>query len=542
MLRPRWFASAHASPFPTFCPLSPAFCHLHAVLVDLGADVSYYRAGFTSGRIQVLLIRLIFPLLLFICAAAIPAYAHAEETLALNSPVTFQSPATEGPAPEWLPTARDIRIELIPQSDPKTHDLWSRIRNGFAMRDFDSKLVARHEKWYAEHPDYVARMTERARLYLFYITEEVERRGMPSEIALLPMVESAFNPGAYSASRASGIWQFIPSTGKKFGMQQNWWYDGRRDVISATNGALDYLQNLHNMFGDWELALAAYNCGEGAVLRAQAHNRRRGLPTNYASLKLLKETRNYVPKLMAIKHIIADPASFGLALQDIPNEPYFAAVPTTKHIDVKLAAQLADISEDEFAALNPAHNRPVILQDNNDYILLPIDKIETFKTNLENYDKPLVSWQSYKPKKGERLDKLAPRFGLSVENLKSVNGLSRRGNISTGQTLLVPVNGEETDSEFEAFNMHLAPTDNLKRTKHIVRRGDTLGGLARRYHVSIAKLKKWNGPLKIIRIGQSIIISQAGSIKPYGLRNKPKDRSSEMAQSGTANNDSSQGI
>ncbi len=159
------------------------------------------------------------------------------------------------------------------------------------------------------------------------------------------MVESAFNPSAYSVSRASGIWQFIPSTGKKFGMQQNWWYDGRRDVISATNGALDYLQKLHDMFGDWELALAAYNCGEGAIQRAQAHNRKRHLPTNYASLKLLKETRNYVPKLLAIKNIVADPASFGLTLQDIPNEPYFAAVATNKHIDVKLAAQLADITD-----------------------------------------------------------------------------------------------------------------------------------------------------------------------------------------------------
>jgi len=191
---------------------------------------------------------------------------------------------------------------------------------------------------------------------------------------------------------------------------------------------------------------------------------------------------------------------------------------------------------------NPAHNRPVILQDSNDYILLPINKIETFKTNLENYSKPLVSWQSYKPKKGERLDKLAPRFGLSLENLKSVNGLSRRGNISTGQTLLVPLNGEESESEFEAFNMHLAPTDNLTRTKHTVRRGETLGGLARRYHVSIAKLKQWNGQLKIIRIGQTIVISQAGFSQPYGQHSKSKDRSRKVAQSGSGNNDSQQGI
>ncbi len=464
---------------------------------------------------------------------------HPEETLALNSPVT--SPATEDAAPQWLPSGRDIRIELIPESPPMAQDLWSRIRDGFAMSDLDSKLVAKHEKWYVDHPEYFARMIDRARLYLYYINEEVERRGMPSEIALLPMIESAFNPGAYSRSRASGIWQFIPSTGKKFGMQQNWWYDGRRDVISATNGALDYLQNLHSMFGDWQLALAAYNCGEGAVLRAQAHNRRHGLPTDYAHLRLLKETRNYVPKLLAIKHIIADPGKFGLALQDIPNKPYFAAITTTQHIDVKLAAQLAGISDDEFAALNPAHNRPVILQDNNDFILLPIDKIETFRTNLENYGKPLVSWQSYKPKKGERLDKLAPRFGLSLASLKSVNGLSKHGNISTGQTLLVPLNGEESTSEFEAFNMHLVPTYNPTRIR--VRRGDTLGGLARRYHVSIAKLKQWNGPLKMIRIGQTLVVSQEGLSPHYSRHRKSRDRSRDVAQSGNdSSSESSQGI
>jgi membrane-bound lytic murein transglycosylase D len=495
------------------------------------------------------LIRLIFSALLAICAATMPAFAHAagelvtghpEETLALNSPVTVEpahSPVTEGLAPQWLPSVRDIRIELIPEADQKEHDLWSRIRSGFAMHELDTPLVARQEKWYVNHPEYFARMIDRSRRYLFYITEEVERRGMPSEIALLPMIESAFNPDAFSRSRASGIWQFMPSTGKKFGMQQNWWYDGRRDVINATNGALDYLQNLHDMFGDWDLALAAYNCGEGGVQRAQAHNRKRGLPTNYTSLKLLKETRNYVPKLLAIKHIIANPAKFSLGLQDIPNEPYFVAIATPKHIDVKLAAKLADISEEEFAALNPAHNRPVILQDSNDIILLPIEKMETFQTNLESYDKPLVSWQSYQPKKGERLDKLAPRFGLSLENLKSVNGLTARGNISSGQTLLVPLNGVESESEFEAFNMHLSPTDRRAGgTKHIVRRGETLGGLARRYHVSIAKLKEWNGPLKTIRIGQTIVIAHAGLSQPYGHRSKSRDRSRKVAQSGANNN------
>lgn len=474
------------------------------------------------------LIRLIFSVLLAAGAFCLPALAHAEETFALNSPVTSSATVTtdttvSATEPEFLFSARNIKLELLPQaptalksslSGQATQDLWERIRSGFAMSETYTPLVARHEKWYVDHPEYFARMTDRARRYLYYITEEVERRGMPSEIALLPMIESAFNPGAYSRSRASGIWQFMPSTGKIFGMQQNWWYDGRRDVISATNGALDYLQKLHDMFGEWDLALAAYNCGEGAVQRAQAHNRKRGLPTNYASLKLLKETRNYVPKLLAIKNIIADPARFSLALDAIPNAPYFASVATTKHIDVKLAAQLADISEEEFVALNPAHNRPVILQDSNDLILLPIDKLETFRANLESYDKPLVSWQSYQPKKGERLDKLAPRFGLSLENLKSVNGLTARGNISTGQTLLVPLNGEASENEFEAFNMHLAADDRGRAVQHRVRRGDTLGSLARRYHVSIAKLKQWNGPLKMIRVGQIIAVAQAASRKP----------------------------
>ncbi len=473
------------------------------------------------------LIRLIFSVLFAIIALSAPL-AHAEENLALSTSLTDPLP------PESLSSGRNIRLELIPDNDLAMRDLWVRIRGGFAMRDLDTPLVAKHEQWYANRPDYVARMTDRARRYLYYITGEVERRGMPSEIALLPMIESAFNPGAYSTSKASGIWQFIPSTGKSFGMQQNWWYDGRRDVVSATNGALDYLQKLHDMFGDWELALAAYNWGEGAVQRAQERNRKRGLPINYTSLKMPDETRNYVPKLLAVKNIIANPASFGLVLQDIPNEPYFTAVSTAKHIDVKLAAQLADISMEEFIALNPAHNRPVILQGNSDLILLPMDKVETFRANLEGYDKPLVSWQAYQPKKGERLDHLAPRFGLSVEKLKSVNGLGHN-NVSTGQTLLVPINGEvsEADSEFSVFNMHLHPSQEGRATRsirHTVRKGDTLASVARRYHVSIAALKNSNSQLKQLKPGQTITVVQTVTRKQAGRLAKAGGRTHKLVQ------------
>ncbi len=452
------------------------------------------------------LIRLIFPALLAASTVFFTPLALANEQLALSESMNA--------APLTLSTARNITLELVSDNELAMNDIWVRIRGGFAMRDLDDRLIARHEHWYASRPEYIARMTDRSRRYLYYIAGEVERRGMPSEIALLPMIESAFNPGAYSTSRASGIWQFIPSTGKNFGMEQNWWYDGRRDIVSATTGALDYLQKLHDLFGDWELALAAYNWGEGAVQRAQARNRKRGLPVNYTSLKMPNETRNYVPKLLAIKNIIANPASYGLALPKIPNKPYFAAVATAQHIDVELAAQLADIPMEEFAALNPAHTRPVILGDNSDLILLPLDKIETFRANLESYDKPLVSWQPYHPKKGERLDHLAPRLGLSVEKLKSVNGLSGRSNISTGQTLLVPINGEEIEAEndFTAFNMHLHPyADSASMKYHTVRKGETLGGIARRYHVSLANLKSWNHGARIIRPGQKIAIAESSA-------------------------------
>lgn len=467
-------------------------------------------------------------------AGPVPA-VHTEEALVLNDtlavPLTDSIPVPSAaiPAPSVpdsvLPSAdiSNINPTLIVDTRLAQNDVWQRIRNGFAMHDLDSPLIARHEQWYASRPDYVARMTERSQRYLYFITEEVEKRGMPTEIALLPMIESAFNPGAYSIGSASGIWQFIPSTGRNFGLQQNWWYDGRRDIVNATKGALDYLQKLHDQFGDWELALAAYNWGEGAVERAQQHNRKRGLPTNYASLKMPDETRNYVPKLLAIKNIVSNPDKFGLALQSVPNQPYFTAVTTARHIDVKLAAKLANISLEEFIALNPAHNRPVILQENADVLLLPVDKAETFRANLESCNEPLVSWQAYRSKKGERLDKVAPRFGLSLAKLKSVNSLSPRAKLSSGQSLLVPLNGEGADNEFEAFNTHLAPSDKLpgRTITHTVKKGETLSTLSRRYHVSVGKLQSWNSNISHLKPGQTITI--AHSAKPHRVAKAGKN-------------------
>ena len=270
-------------------------------------------------------------------------------------------------------------------------DLWDRIVRGYGVPDLEGPLVDKWEQWYSERPEYVARMVARSRRYLYHIVVEVETRNMPLEIALLPMIESAYNPTALSIGRASGIWQFIPSTGQNYGLKQNWWFDSRRDVIAATTSALDYLEKLHDQFGDWQLALAAYNWGEGNVERAVARNRAKGLPTDYSSLtKMPAETANYVPKLQAVKNIIADPGRYGLSLADVPDAPYFAVVKTTKKMDVKRAADLAELPQDEFLALNPQHNRPVIAGADEYTILLPIDKAEIFAAKLDLMDLSLI--------------------------------------------------------------------------------------------------------------------------------------------------------
>ena len=374
-------------------------------------------------------------------------------------------------------------------------NLWDRIRTGFAFNEMDTPLVKNNEIWYENHPDYVSRMLDRSKLYLYYIVQQVEKRGMPTEIALLPMVESAFNPKAYSKSHAAGIWQFIPSTGKNFGLKQNWWYDERLDIMAATNAALDYLQKLHDMFGSWELALAAYNWGEGAVSRAVARNEAKGKSTEYTQLRMPNETRNYVPRLIALKHIIMNPQVYDLTLNDIPNRPYFTKVVTKDHMDLAVAARLAEMPLDEFVSLNPAHHRPVIKPSSQTVLLLPVDKVEPFSENLENYDKPLVSWQAYSAKRGERLDKIAIKYGLSVSRLKEINGIKSRGlRLARSQTLLVPSQGENNISSIQQASFSdITTVDNTEPSGiHRVRHGDTLFAISRQYGVSIPQIKSWN--------------------------------------------------
>ena len=371
-------------------------------------------------------------------------------------------------------------------------DLWMRIQGGFELADLDSPFVTKAEEWYAARPDYVARMIERSRRYLYYIVVEVEKRNMPLEIALLPMIESAYNPMAYSRSRASGIWQFIPSTGKLYGLKQNWWFDERRDVLAATSGALDYLQKLHAEFGDWYLALAAYNCGEGTIHRAIAANQKRGQPTDYVSLKLPAETREYVPKLQAVKNIVRDPGHYDLVLADMPDAPYFTVVRTSKKMDVKVAAELAEMPLDEFLSLNPQHNRPVIAGADEATILLPYDKAELFAAKLELTNQPMVTWQAYRFRANESLAQVAARFGLPLETLRTVNGIGSRAKVPVGHALLVPSQAPSDATIASLQNAVFTTVPSGRSFYHRVRKGETLMSIAARYEVTPQELKSWN--------------------------------------------------
>ena len=373
----------------------------------------------------------------------VPAFAQLGE-LSIFPSLKLESPASQANdaltvqeiqgAPQ-LPVSIDLTI--------RENNLWDRIRNGFAMADLNDDLVLHYQQWYQNRPDALRRMVERSRPYLHHIVEELEARGMPTELALLPMVESSFNPNAYSRAHASGLWQFIPATGKRFNLEQNWWRDERRDIIASTNAALDYLQSIYDMHGDWHLALASYNWGEGAVKRAITKNEARGLPTDYPSLNMPNETRHYVPKLQALKNIFGNPALIArLGLPFIPNEPYFATLETPRPIDVKTAAQLANMSVEEFQRLNPSHNRPIIKPDTP--VVIPADKVDIFRSNLHDNKVPLTQWQAYTVTSAERLEQIAARFNTTPTELARVNGLSEKVRLGAGSALLVPGNGSSS--------------------------------------------------------------------------------------------------
>jgi membrane-bound lytic murein transglycosylase D len=378
-----------------------------------------------------------------------------------------------------------------------TADLWERIRLGYGMPNLETNLVRDREQWYSNRPDYIFRMTERSRKYLFHIVEELEMRNMPTELALLPFVESAFNPQAVSSAKAAGMWQFMPATGKSFELKQNVFRDDRRDVLASTRAALDYLQRLYNMFGDWHLALAAYNWGEGSVGRAIAKNQRLGLPTKYTDLGMPQETQYYVPKLQAIKNIVDHPENFSAQLPDIGNHPYFKTISIAKDIDVAMAVKLSGVPLDDFKSLNPSVNKPVIMAAGTPQILLPWDNADVFEKNLQEFKGPrLASWSVWVAPSTVRIADAAKQVSMSEVELRQVNNIPPGMLIKAGSTLLVPraAHSQKDVSESVADRGQVTLTPEMISVRKSIRAGkaDTVTTLAKRFKVSPANLAQWN--------------------------------------------------
>ena len=399
--------------------------------------------------------------------------------------------------------------EVLIQEKPE--DIWNIVNKGYRIPDpkkkWAKKVVKKYERWYSEHPVYTYRMFERTKRYIYYVVQEVKKRNMPMEIALLPIIESAYNPIARSNMKAVGLWQFIPSTGKNYGLQQDWWKDERSNVILSTNASLNYLEKLYNQFGTWELALAAYNAGEGKVGREIKRNKRRKRATDYYTISLPRETDEYVSKLIAMKHIIQNPQKYNVEVPYIPNAPYFAEVTLTEQMDIDLILKLADISSEEFELLNAHHKRPLIPKESQPTtILLPQQKVEMYNKNLMAHNESLSNWVLYKPKRKESIMKVAKKFDINLSTFKRINSLNGRVTFRKNSTVLIP-KSSELKSKYT-----LKGTGDFNYTSvgtHHVSKGDTLGGIARKYRVSIEDLKEFNElDSHIIIIGTTIDIPQ----------------------------------
>ena len=396
-------------------------------------------------------------------------------------------------------TGAEINTRTVDLTVPPL-DVWERIRRGYAVPNLNSPLVDKWTAYYAAHPQSLQRMADRSGKYLYYIVDEINRRGLPTELALLPFVESAYNPNAYSRARASGLWQFIPSTGTAFNLEQNYWRDQRRDPIASTNAALDYLEYLFEYQGDWFLAFASYNWGEGSVKRAISKNVAAGKPADYRYLKMPTETANYVPKLQAIKNIIANPAKYAVVLPIVNNDPYFVTISKDRDIDLAVAAKLAEMSIEDFSELNPSFNQGVIMAELKPEIILPLDKAPLYLANLAAYEGDLTSWKKYPARQGEFLSEIAKKFNVSAPAIRRANNMSR-GLVSVPSAQMVIIPGPTA-------NVNLATAEVSRRSgtqTYRVRKGDTLSGIARRYKTSVRDLRQLNNMKgSTLRVGQRL--------------------------------------
>jgi membrane-bound lytic murein transglycosylase D len=456
-------------------------------------------------------------------ASLLGACAHQPAPPAKREPIVMPAPpASETPiAPSDAESALGATPSLSMPREWQHHngedydDLFDRMRAGFAFDEVQEPAIDVQLAWFEHNPEYLERVFQRGQRYLYHIITEVEARGMPLEFALLPLVESAYEPFAYSSSRAAGLWQFIPDTGRRFGLKRDWWYDGRRDVVESTRAALDYLQALHDQFGgDWLLAIAAYNVGENSVQRELDFNRANGKPADFWHLRLPAETRAYVPKLLALKRLMAEPERYGLEFAAIPNEPYFALIDTDSQIDLKIAAQLAGTSYDELVALNPGYNRWATDPDGPHRMLVPIDNADAFDAALKTLGPDeRVRFASHEVSRKETLPMIAKQYGTTVAVISKINDL-KDSKVIAGQTLKIPeISGQLPDKVLLAASRVDRPETDLGGRKqrqivYRVRAGETLSSIARRHGMPVSTLARLNslGAQDTLVKGQRLVI------------------------------------
>ena len=456
---------------------------------------------------------------LWLGACAHQAAAPVRERVVAPTPSTA-APETAAPPPtvaaEGTPPSLTMPREWQHHNGEDYDDLFDRMRAGFAFDEVQEPAIDQQLAWFEHNPDYLERVFQRSQRYMYHIITEVEARGMPTEFALLPVVESAYEPFAYSVSRAAGLWQFIPGTGVRFGLKQTWWYDGRRDVIESTRAALDYLQALHDEFnGDWLLAIAAYNVGEAGVERAIAYNKSVGRPTDFWHLNLPAETRAYVPKLLAMKRLMAEPERYGLEFAPIPNEPYFAVIDTDSQIDLKIAAQFAVTSYDELVALNPGYNRWATDPAGPHRMLVPIDNADTYETALKDLaPEDRVRYVEHEVARRETLSVIAKHYGTSAAVIAKVNDLNGL-HVIPGQTLKIPQVSTQLPDKvlLAAARVDRPQTDTSSHKQrqivYRVRAGETLYSIARRNNIPVSALARLNN----LGTGDSLVKGQRLVIK-----------------------------
>ena len=430
-------------------------------------------------------------------------------------------------APKNTEDAANSAKYLHKLNDPNI-DLWELVREGFQLEhSLDRKRVQDEISWFRRHPDYIERVTKRAEKFLYHIVQVLSARDLPMEFALLPVIESAYDPFAYSHGRASGLWQFIPATARLHDIRIDWWYDGRRDVIDSTDAAARYLDHLHGRMGeDWLLALAAYNTGEGKVRSAIRKNKRSKQQTDYWALKLSKETTAYVPRLLAICAIIANPESFGIQLKTIRNRPYWESVDIGSPLDLRKAAELADIDSRRLHQLNAGYNQWSTHPEGPHRLIIPVDHVSRFTSALKKLDtKERLSWDRYKIAPGDTLGALARRFNTTTNVLRSINGISG-SLIIAGNSLLIPSRNNNASSSRQNESRMLK--------HHVIQRGDSLSKIAHHYGLSIRQLTSWNGinRSQIIYPGQKLIISETQNdvVRKVSYRVKRGESFSKIAK------------